>query len=153
MEYRYCFEQDDFDGIPQLEQKRVLWSQLIALVRFNVAWLAPRRGRTPLLYRSGVTFEREPDGALNMWSNIPACLRRGRSHCVGLSCWRMAELQLQGVRAAPCIQVFKEERPGFGLVTEFHVSVMYTTDERLGVEPEQIALWDHEDPARLLGMK
>jgi len=140
VEYVYALEYGDFDQITLLDQKRVLWSQLWCLIRFNVAWLLPRLQRTPLLYASGVTFEREADGALNMWSNIPAVIARGTSHCVGLSCWRIAELQARGEKAFPCLQVFSEDRPGFGRVTEFHVSVMREND-------------DHEDPSRLLGMK
>jgi hypothetical protein len=138
--YVQSLEYEDFDRIPLLDQQRVLWSQLWCVIRFNVAWLLPRLKSTPLLYESGVRFQRERDGALNVWSNIPAVMRRRISHCVGLSCWRVAELQARAEQAIPCLQVFEENRPDFGLVTEFHVTVLRENK-------------DHEDPSRLLGMK
>lgn len=140
MLYVQALEYEDFDSIPLLEQKRVLWSQLWCVIRWNVAWLAARPG-TPLLYRSGVRFEREPDGGTNYWSNVRAVLKRGRSHCVGLSCWRVAELQVRGEQAIPILQVFNEDRPDFGPVTEFHVTVLRGDGSE-----------DHEDPSRQLGM-
>lgn len=130
----------DFDAIPQLEQKRVLWAQLYCLVQWNIAWLNQLGARAPKLYSSGVRFRRESDGARNQWANIPLVLRQGYSHCVGLSCWRVAELVVGGEPAVPMLQVFDEERPGFGWVTEFHVSVLRGD----GDTPE--------DPSRLLGM-
>lgn len=140
--YIQALEYDDFDDLNALDQKRVLWSQLWCVIRFNVAWLAPRLARVPMLYDSGVRFEREPDGGLNFWSNIPAVYRRRRSHCVGLSCWRIAELVVRGEQAEPCLRVFEEDRPNFGPVTEFHVTV-------LRGDPTQT----HEDPSYLLGMR
>lgn len=139
MKYVQELEYGDFDSLTVLEQKRLLLAQLLCLVQFNRAWLEVHPG-APLLYDSGVTFLREPDGAINLWTSIPLVLARRESHCVGLSCWRVAELRHQGEDAQPFLQVFHEDRPGFGLVTEFHVTVVRGDGET------------HEDPSRKLGM-
>jgi hypothetical protein len=141
IDYEIALTFTDFDAISLLDQKRVLWSQLWALIRWNTAYLLPRLKTTPLLYKSGVVFQREPDGAMNRWPNIPRVLRDGHGHCVGLSCWRVAELQARGENAIPVLQVFEETRP-IGLVTEFHVTVLRGD----GTE-------DHEDPSYQLGMR
>lgn len=130
----------DFDAVPLLDQKRVLWAQLWCLIRWNTAFLHMCGSRIPPLYSSGIVFQREPDGARNQWANIPLVRRQGHSHCVGLSCWRVAELIVTGEQAIPVLQVFDEERPEFGWVTEFHVTVLRGDGDT------------HEDPSRLLGM-
>jgi hypothetical protein len=140
--YSFCFELGDFTDLAPDDQKHCLSLALWALIDFDESYLLrTARGRAaPPLYDSGVVFEREPDGALNRWDSIPVILAQGHSHCVGLACWRIAELRCRhGVLARPAITEGQEVRPVVGLITEFHIIVRYPDGT-------------HEDPSRRLGM-
>lgn len=92
-------------------------------------WQLSRR-RFPLLYASGVRYQREPEGS-EEWRLPAQVLRAGHGDCEDLVMWRAAELRLQGERARPwCYQV----RPGL-----IHC-VVKRADGRV------------EDPSRKLGM-
>lgn len=137
--YAILLELGAFDDLDGWDQKHTLSRHLWGLIDENVSYLRTVGRATPLLYESGVVFQREADGALNKWHDIRRCLELGHSHCVGLSCWRIAELRVrQGLDARPSILEFEEMRSGV-LTHEFHVIVRLPDDT-------------HEDPSRLLGM-
>lgn len=88
--------------------------------------------RTPLLYRSGVVYEREPVDVREEFCTIPAVIRQGWGDCDDLAPWRSAELcEVHGVDAWPDVVVI---RPGL-----FHI-IVRRADGRT------------EDPSRVLGM-
>jgi hypothetical protein len=136
---------DDFEDLTLQQQQDVYLDALQAVVNANVAWLRfDSRYRTvPTLYASGVRFAisaAERQGRGNVGPNIPAILKVGTAHCVGLSCWRIADLRVRdGVDAVPCVQTFRADEPGVGFVDEFHVCV-------------QMPDGSVEDPSRELGM-
>lgn len=137
----FTFEIDGFEALSPSEQQDVYLDALRALVNIDVAYLATHR-LTPRLYASGVRFAISDDeraGLGNVWPNIPAVLAKGTAHCVGLACWRIAELRVRdGVDAVPVIREFREWLQGHE-VQEFHVCVGY---------PDGSV----EDPSRELGM-
>lgn len=110
---------------------RVLTALLEALVVANVGWLKRNPG-TPKLYASGVRYSKDRWG--ERFSDIPTTLRRKRGDCEDLSCWRVAELLLEGVAASPYVL---EQRGPRGPV--FHI--MVATGGGL------------EDPSARLGMR
>ncbi len=58
---------------------------------------AKRRGKTfPLLYKSGVEYEREPWTDHEEFADAATVLRRGWGDCDDLAAWRAAELQEMG---------------------------------------------------------
>lgn len=90
-----------------------------ALTSLNVLFLHKARGRIPLLYQSGVRYEREKQiegGFEKWWRTIPWILRDRKSDCKGLAAWRAAELTVAGMsaRAVP-----SQEGPKL-----FHVRVL-----------------------------
>lgn len=138
--YRFTFEIDDFDTLDSRAQAILIATTCRALVAWNIEWLRPRVHMVPSLYESGVRFKREDDGAENNWQNIPRALRLRHTHCVGLACWRVADLIVRnGVNARPVVSEGYERRPGMGIVQEFHVCVMFPDGQV-------------EDPSRNLGM-
>jgi hypothetical protein len=140
--FSFVVELDEWERLPEPVQLARFAQFVEALIQADVDWLTlGNRWKTvPLLYQSGVRFRREPDGAPNEWPNIPAVLKAGYAHCIGLASWRIAELRVRlNEPALKRIRVFHEERPGVGRVQEFHL---------------QVARGDGtiEDPSRLLGM-
>lgn len=142
MRFTFCLELDDWELLDPVTQQTIVGRVVAVLRDANVAWLSrgARFRSTPSLYDSGVTFEREPDGALNLWQNLPRALARGRAHCVALAAWRSADLQVRyGEPAQIEVLVGEEMRPVVGRQQEFHIVVRRADGSR-------------EDPSRLLGM-
>ncbi len=100
--------------------------------------------RTPLLYESGVFYEREPPGQ-ELWLPIPWVLMRrdiGRgADCEDLACWRAAELRVRGEPPH-----WKPEN-----ATVFHTNRM-TPKGRLYHILVRRASGHAEDPSVILGM-
>jgi len=138
--YRFAIELDDWENFSPLEQRRVQWNVIRALVGANADWL---RGHpdAPLLYEAGVRFIPEDQPfVLNRWQSIPTVLAAGGSHCVGLCAWRVAELRERyGENARPAILEFEEDREEVGLLQEWHFVV-------------KRADGSYEDPSKCLGM-
>jgi hypothetical protein len=110
-----------------------------AQVRANMVYLA-LTPKTPLLYSSGVTYERE--GAPELWLDIPAIRRQGYDDCEGLSCWLAAEMRTRSpnsvgdkIRPAAMAVLKKTKRNGL-----WHALVI---DKETG---------ERFDPSRKLGM-
>jgi hypothetical protein len=91
-----------------------------------------RSGRYPLLYRSGVTYQREPRGQED-WQTVSRAYRSKVADCEDLCAWRAGELVVSGEDQA-ARAVIKRVRPGL-----IHCLVLRGN----GVL---------EDPSRLLGM-
>lgn len=87
---------------------------------------------TPSLYTSGVLYRLETNSEI--WQDIPATLARGFGDCEDLACWRIAELQAQGINAMPYVTWRKS-----GGRTIYHALVRH---------PDGLI----EDPSRALGM-
>jgi hypothetical protein len=144
MDVSLTVELADFESLSSDEQQDAYLDLIWAIVHVNCAWLA--RGRRfatiPRLYTSGVRFrisEAERNGVGNTGQNIPAILRVGYAHCIGLVAWRVAELKVRdGVEARPAVTEFREER-SVGLVQEFHFRVWHPDGSI-------------EDPSHALGM-
>ena len=138
MLYRFALEFDNWETFTLVEQKRIQWDAIRALVGANCDYI--RRISVPLLYDSGCRFiaENQPF-VLNCWHNIPRVLELGGSHCVGLTAWRVAELRMKFHEdALPFILDFEEQVAGVSL-QEFHFVVKRANGQI-------------EDPSRLLGM-
>jgi len=82
----------------------------------------------PPLYTSGIRYEREPLGA-EKWQSAPELLRTRVGDCEDLSCYRAAELRLDGEPAT--VEVVRTPRGSFH-------AVVRRADGRL------------EDPSRIL---
>jgi hypothetical protein len=139
--YQFAIVFDDWEQFGAL-QPQLIGRAVRLIVDANTAWLSlgDRWKRTPTIYASGVRFRREPDGALNFWHDIPAILKLGHSHCVGLAAWRCAELAVRfGEDALIEVSISEEMRPVVGRQQEFHVCVRRSSGEL-------------EDVARNLGM-
>ncbi len=119
-------------------QKRVLETLFEAQTLIGAAWLK-RNPEAPLLYASGVYYERE--GAPERWYDIPSIIRRGRDDCEGLAVYLAAELRTRspnsvGKKRRPCAcVVLKHTRKGI-----WHAVV---EDKTTG---------EFFDPSRKLGM-
>lgn len=64
----------------------------------NVVYLMSKLGRTaPLLYASGVVYERDPEQEefSERWSDIPTILKDGFDDCEGLSAFLAAEMRVR----------------------------------------------------------
>lgn len=70
---------------------------LRALVAQNLVYLLEHPD-TPLLYDSGIVYQREPPGQED-WQTIPAMLATMNGDCEDLAAWRVAELQAEGEHA------------------------------------------------------
>lgn len=106
---------------------------LECLTLLDLHWLHSNPD-TPLLYESGVFYQREPDGQEN-WLTVPYVIEQGFGDCEDLACWRAAELRLQGIVARP----FASKVVNSDGTVQFHARV------RLGNNAV-------EDPSRRLGM-
>lgn len=111
--------------------RKVLLLLMECLSQINILWL--KKNKAPPLYKSGVRYEREPQGIEN-WQDIPHILANGVGDCEDLACWRIAELRLHGIKARPYIKWRRDN----GLTT-YHALVMW---------PNQKI----EDPSLALGM-
>lgn len=80
----------------RLLHKLVLETHFAAMTMSNVAYLISRFGkRSPLLYASGVVYERDPERTevSENWWDIPTILETGSDDCEGLSCFLAAEMR------------------------------------------------------------
>lgn len=93
----------------------------------------------PLLYESGVVYQREAPG-VEEWQDIVETLRRGFGDCEDLACWRVAELrEREGVQATPDFTLRNVEVSPGEFTKVFHIFVRLPGGLR-------------EDPSRMLGM-
>ena len=104
-----------------------------------------RQKRYPKLYASGVVYRRE-DGTEN-WLDIPHVIEAGWGDCEDLTFWRVAELRIENVKAAP----FAKWRLVNG-VYKYHALV-----RRFAPGRDHFDRWVSssswlEDPSRRLGM-
>lgn len=112
-------------------RKALLW-MMTALVGINITFLSRFR-RTPPLYSAGVRYQREE--GTELWQDIPRTLELGYGDCEDLACWRVAELNVAGVRAKPYIK-WRNDGPK---KSQYHATVLWP-DGRV------------EDPSASLGM-
>ncbi len=132
----------------RLFKKLVLETHFEAMTRANVVWLKAH-SRAPLLYRSGVRYERDPrkcDAAgrciTETWLDYPSLLRRGAEDCESLSAALAAELRVRvhnsvGVKRRPAATVVLKTTRKPGL---WHAVV------------KDLATGEIFDPSRKLGM-
>lgn len=76
----------------------VLETHFAAMTFSNVAYLRSKLGqRAPLLYGSGVFYERDPERELvsENWWDIPTILATGSDDCEGLACYLAAEMRVR----------------------------------------------------------
>jgi hypothetical protein len=69
------------------------------LADHNTRWLQANPGKAPSLYDSGVRYQREKNA--EDWKDIVNILADKDGDCEDLSCWRIAELRVRGVKAEP----------------------------------------------------
>ena len=112
-------------------QKGVLWL-METMIRLNELVLN-QFPDTPLLYESGVVYEREDDK--EDWQDILHIIASGSGDCEDLACWRAAQLRRMGVRAGPYITWRKTPR---GMI--YHALVRLPSGKI-------------EDPSLALGMR
>ena len=117
----------------------VLKTLLRALTQINEDWLR-RIPDLPLLYQSGVRYQREEKGK-EEWTDCVETYERGWGDCEDLVCWRVAELRVRyGIREARpdfTLRLLPSENGGPPRRV-FHIIV------RIGP--------DREDPSLKLGM-
>lgn len=89
---------------------------------------------TPTLYQSAVLYKLE--NKTEIWQDVRSTLSRGFGDCEDLACYRIGELQAQGINAMPYI-TWRNRRDGSGVV--YHALVRH---------PDGMI----EDPSRALGM-
>jgi len=102
---------------------------LTALVAIDVDFLRAFP-RTPLLYQSGVVYDRMQDEVDacgdDAWADIPHVLAATRGDCEDLACWRVAELRVRFGVAATVAVLFQ---PGGDGVTRprhlYHILVRW----------------------------
>lgn len=107
---------------------------LRALVAIDVLYLREHPG-TPLLYHSGVVYQREPPGQ-DDWDPVPIVLERGNGDCEDLAAWRCAELIRLGESASAIPKLVQSNPDGTKL---YHILVRRGNGTI-------------EDPSRKLGM-
>lgn len=76
--------------------EQTLAQLLRVLVEHNIRLL--KRERLPLLYASGVRYEREPPGT-EQWRAADRILADGFGDCEDLAAWRAAEIAVHGISA------------------------------------------------------
>jgi hypothetical protein len=92
---------------------------LLGLSMHNKAWMQYYPS-TPSLYDSGVVYK--PEVTTEDWQDIPTTLLRGYGDCEDLACYRVGELQAQGIHALPFI-TWRPNPKGHGMI--FHVLVRW----------------------------
>lgn len=91
--------------VPPRITPEVIERMLELLVALDCDYLR-EHPRTPLLYRSGVRYVKEPPGE-EKWLTVPWCLQQLAKpsqpvDCEDLACWRAAELRVRfGEQATP----------------------------------------------------
>lgn len=125
--------------------RSILETWFEAMTRTNVAYLLTH-SKTPLLYHSGVEYERDPErgplGITEVWLDIPNILKQGHDDCEGLSSFLAAELRCRAPnsvgprrRRFACVKLKVTRTPGL-----LHARV-YDPETR-----------EYFDPSRALGM-
>jgi hypothetical protein len=120
--FAFCF--GDWNSFDDVTKQEIQSAAMDALIAADRAYLEDHPG-TPALYNAGVVFiaEKQP-GELNRWCDVATVLAQGGSHCVGLTAWRVAELQNQGEDARATIRMENENKPGFGVIEDTHFLVV-----------------------------
>lgn len=113
--------------------RRALTWLMYGLSQINREYLI-RHPNTPRLYDSGVRYKAEKN--TENWQDIPNILMNGYGDCEDLACYRIGELQADGIRAMPFIS-WRPSSKTQGVI--YHALVRYP-DGRI------------EDPSRALGM-
>lgn len=132
----------DLEGAARETAPEALSLQLDALTQWNVVLmqrLLKEGHRIPLLYKSGVRYQRENYAAREEnWRDFLSCLRHKGGDCEDLCAWRAAEIRVRQRQRARC--VYRRTRRADGS-TLYHILV------------ESPSHSGHiEDPSRLLGM-
>jgi hypothetical protein len=117
---------------PMHESQMYLQLLLHALVALDAAYLR-FHPETPLIYRAGIRYHREPQG-YEQWLQTPCILEQRWGDCEELAAWRVAELRVRGIDAWPCFHWRK-----FKTSLVYHIVVCL---------PNGVM----EDPSRVLGM-
>jgi hypothetical protein len=112
-----------------VDNAKALQSLLHCLCDIDEEFLKHRWGTVPLLYDSGVIYDRT-----QVWDSTPALYARGYGDCKSLACARVAELRVMGEFAIP---VFRWLADGDGQ-TNYHI--LNQTD------------YEFEDPSKVCGM-
>lgn len=131
------------------EQMQIL---LDALTAINRAIL--RRKRLPLLYRSGVVYDRMLPARGSAcgdddWQDVEVTYRKKKGDCEDLCCIHAAQLQLAGIKAR-AIPLLKQEKGHH----KYHIVVEWPKGLR---EYPKTVYQQHglylEDPSKVLGMR
>lgn len=99
----YLFEGALGPNLTQADRERsrlVLLGALTFLTAIDKLWLA-QYPTTKKLYSSGVRYHH--DNGVENWFDIPTSAQEGYGDCKVFCAWRCAELQKQGIKAAPFI--------------------------------------------------
>jgi len=121
---------------------KALETMFEAITRVNVAWLMTHA--VPLLYRSGVRYQRDPERADigEIWCDAPTILKAGHDDCEGLASFLAAEMRVKGPNSEvrervplACVRLKTTSLPGM-----LH-AIVY--------DPASKRIWD---PSRRLGM-
>ena len=126
--------------MPQLLAIQVPWRgqadlvpALAALVELNVVFI--RMYRCPLLYSSGVRYQREgkkADGSyFERWLTAPEVIRYGHGDCEDLASYRAAELRIAGDSRAIAIPV--PSSIGWHIVTRHGDGTIEDPSRKLGM--------------------
>jgi len=144
---------------------------LMALVSINRRYIKRYPSQIPLLYESGVRYDRlepEPGSACgdDDWQDIPSILEHPDhpklADCEDLSCWRVAELNERfAVNAVPFIRLFADRVRDVtdGQIKPRHLyHIMVRWPEGLAHYPSTVYRDSEsgallEDPSRILGME
>lgn len=136
-----------------------LW--LWALVNTNIVYMRRLGKQIPILYDSGIVYDRsEPEGCCedDKWLDCVRVKKRGKGDCEELACWRVAELRFRfGVKAKPHLVLEREEMADL-IEHRYHVVVAWP--EGLAEYPRTVkrvrlsggASVLLEDPSRERGM-
>lgn len=116
-----------------------------AMTRSNAAWMA-LNPRSPLLYRSGVRYRRDPAkgplGITELWLDAPAILRREYDDCEGLASFLAAELRVRspnsiGMQRRPmaCVKLKTTRYPGLlhAIVFDPQTNTIFDPSKALGM--------------------
>jgi hypothetical protein len=104
---------------------------LAALTGLNLSIM--RRSELPQLYASGVVYRRESyvnGRPREQWLTAPVVLELGCGDCEDLSCWRAAELRLQGINARA---IARPSSLGWHIVVQYPDGTIEDPSRKLGM--------------------
>lgn len=120
----------------QRSQKALLW-MMEGLCRVNQDQIKLKKPAIPLLYSSGIVYQRE-DGTED-WQDCYTTVEKKWGDCEDLACYRVAELRVVFKRPASPFLTFMQSADG-----GFHYHALLWAKGPSG--------WRLEDPSRKLGM-